>query len=95
MNEQIKSMLDEASQFAHDKHFQHVKKLKHVSGKQFMLAQDTLQEKFAELLIIKCATIAMENENTFPGQSILATFNISIPQSNPLSVDDFMIKDKQ
>jgi hypothetical protein len=54
MNERIKELLDKASHYAHTKHFAHVKKFKYVTPDQMSAAQDTLQEKFAELIVREC-----------------------------------------
>ena len=60
MNERIKELLDEASNYAHTQHYLHVKNLKHVTLDQMSKAQDTLQEKFAELLVRECLTVGSQ-----------------------------------
>jgi hypothetical protein len=57
MNERIKELLDEACVYAHSKHFAHVKKFKYVTPDQHSNAQDTMQEKFAELIVRECANM--------------------------------------
>jgi hypothetical protein len=57
MNERILELLDEACEYAHSKHFAHVKKFKYVTPERHANAQDTMQEKFAELIVKECAMI--------------------------------------
>jgi len=61
MNERIKELLDQACQHAHDTHYAHVKSFKHVKGEQIQAAQNTMQEKFAELIIKECANFVDDN----------------------------------
>ena len=66
MNERIKELLDEACEYAHSKHFAHVKKFKYVTPDQHANAQDTMQEKFAELIVRECAGICEKDKKGFP-----------------------------
>jgi hypothetical protein len=61
MNGRILELLGKASHYAHTKHFAHVKNFKYVTPDQMSAAQDTLQEKFAELIVRECTNMLPED----------------------------------
>ena len=70
MNERIKELLDKACEYAHSKHFAHVKKFKYVTPDQHANAQDTMQEKFVELIVKECVDVALEQKKWVEDQEV-------------------------